>query len=483
MNDLLRYSNSALFEHPERVVELTTTQKYSFGRQQLQDLQLQALKMRFANLVDPVPLLGRFAEQQGLKTISRIEDAALLLFPHTMYKSYPLSAIENSQFDRLTKWLGTLTSLDVSKVNSRACGCIDDWIDSMDAQSEVRLRHSSGTTGKLSFIPGSDAEAYTSVMGINRYFQGFGAEPDADCGGFEGGNKPIIAFGYRQGAMAFSRTLDAIRRIFYRNEEGWIIATNPGRFSADMLSLGGRLEAAQARGAAGRAALSPALLARRELFLREQAEAPKRMEQFFDTISSKYRDKEVILKGVTPPVVDAAIAGLARGLEKLFSPRSLMFLAGGAKGRTLPDDYPAIVERFIGVRFPQTGYGMSEAASGITRMCPAGHYHIIPNIIPFLLHAQTGELLPRSGKVKGRYGFFDIATQTRWGGFLTGDEITINFGDVQSCSCGRKGAFIDGGIRRYSEAEGGDDKITCAGAANVHDAALDFIRDAVDGNY
>ncbi|MFO1426715.1 MAG: hypothetical protein U1F11_07020 [Steroidobacteraceae bacterium] len=132
------------------------------------------------------------------------------------------------------------------------------------------------------------------------------------------------------------------------------------------------------------------------------------------------------------------------------------------------------------MKFPLTGYGMSEAASGITRMCPRGHYHIIPNIVPFLLDPRSGEILPRTGIVKGRYGFFDIAAQTRWGGFLTGDELTIDFGDERGCACGRRGAYIVGDIRRYTEAEGGDDKITCAGAANVHDAALDFIRDAVE---
>jgi hypothetical protein len=480
MSDIDRFTGAALRLHPERVVELSTTQKFSFARQDLEDLQLTALQMRFADLVHRIPLLARFADEQDLKTITQLEDAALLLFPHTMYKSYPLSAIENNQFDRLTQWVGKLTALDLTKVDASDCVSLDDWIDRMDQQSDVRLRHSSGTTGKLSFIPGSEAEAYTSVVGMSRYFQGFGDEPDANEQGFGGGDKPLIAFGYRQGAMAFSRSLDAIQRYFYRDEPGWILTTNSGRFSADLLSLGSRLEAAQARGAVGLAALSPTLLARRELFMHEQAEAPKRMEQFFDTLATQYRGQRVILQGVTPPVVEASVAGLARGLEKLFAPNSLMFLAGGAKGRKLPADYPALVERFTGVKFPQMGYGMSEAASGITRMCPAGHYHIIPNLIPFLIHPQTGTLLGRTGTVKGRFGFFDIAAQTRWGGFLTGDEITINFGDERPCGCGRRGAFIDGEIRRYSEAEGGDDKITCTGAASVHDAALDFIRDAVE---
>jgi hypothetical protein len=121
---------------------------------------------------------------------------------------------------------------------------------------------------------------------------------------------------------------------------------------------------------------------------------------------------------------------------------------------------------------------MTEAGSGLTRMCPRGHYHIPTNIIPYLLDPRSGAILPRTGTQKGRYGFLDIATQTRWGGFLTGDEITLNYNDATQCGCGRQAPFIVGDIRRYSEAEGGDDKITCAGAPAVHDRALEFITNS-----
>ena len=118
---------------------------------------------------------------------------------------------------------------------------------------------------------------------------------------------------------------------------------------------------------------------------------------------------------------------------------------------------------------------MSEAASGITRMCPAGRYHIPPNIMPYVIHPQTGAVLPRAGVQTGRFGFIDIAAQLRWGGFLSGDEITLNHGDTAPCACGRRGAYIDGEIRRYSEMEGGDDKITCAGTAQAYNEFMDFV--------
>jgi hypothetical protein len=220
--------------------------------------------------------------------------------------------------------------------------------------------------------------------------------------------------------------------------------------------------------------LSPALLRRREEFQREQAEQPARLQRFFAQLAA-LRGQAVILNGVLPAVFEVASAGLRQGLEKLFAPDSLFFLAGGAKGRAFPDDYREQIARFSGLAYPPTGYGMTESASSITRMCPQGRYHLQPNIIPYLLDPQSAEPRPRAGVQTGRYGFIDIAAQTRWGGFLTSDEITIDWGDQTPCACGRRGAYIKGEIRRLSDSEGGDDKITCAGAPAVHDKAAEFL--------
>ena len=49
------------------------------------------------------------------------------------------------------------------------------------------------------------------------------------------------------------------------------------------------------------------------------------------------------------------------------------------------------------------------------------------------------------------------------------------FGQEYLEYCSRIGAYLHHGIRRYTEKEGGDDKITCAGAPGAHDRAVDFI--------
>lgn len=468
----------ALKKNPELLVELSIDDKFSFDSDVLGDLQLTAARKRFAELVDKVPALRRMAEDQKVAEIRDLNDIALLLFPHTLYKSYPLSVLETGRFDRLTKWLDSLTAYDLSGLDVEGCDNIDDWIDLIDAQTPIRIRHSSGTTGKLSFVPQPLDEYRTTAFGWMRYFDGFGDEPDAGVNRAVG-NYPMVLFGHRWGAMSQARTITALADTFYGGDDSRFIVSNPGRLSADMLSLGGRMAGAEAKGELGKLALSPTLLARRDLFRREQAEAPIRLEEFFDKIAA-LRGQRVIFSGVVPTVVDAVVEGLKRGLDHLFAPDSFLMMVGGAKGRTLPDDYEGLVETFTNGKYPRPGYGMSEAASTMTRLCPQGHYHLNPNSVPFLLHPETGEILPRKGVQTGRFGLFDLACQHRWGGFLTSDEITLDWGDAGGCGCGRKGVFIEGDIRRYAGPGGADDKINCAGAPGVHDKAVEFLSAGLD---
>jgi len=80
----------------------------------------------------------------------------------------------------------------------------------------------------------------------------------------------------------------------------------------------------------------------------------------------------------------------------------------------------------------------------------------------------------RNGTHTGRFGVIDLTQESRWGGVLSGDEVTMTFGP---CKCGKPGPFVEPMIRRFSEKEGGDDKITCAGAPEAHDKALAFLTE------
>ena len=51
-----------------------------------------------------------------------------LLFPHTAYKSYPESFLTEEKWDRLGKWLGTVSPYPIAPIETADIVDIDDWI-------------------------------------------------------------------------------------------------------------------------------------------------------------------------------------------------------------------------------------------------------------------------------------------------------------------------------------------------------------------
>jgi hypothetical protein len=458
---------------PEQVIELTQAQMYAIPREEQLELQLAGLRKRFSALKERIPMLRKLAEEQQIPDIERLEDAAPLLVPHSAYKSYSMSVLEKGQYARLTRWLDGLTAHDLSTLDASSCDSIDDWIDLLDQNTPIRVLHSSGTSGKLSFLPRSIPEFHSMVTGWRRQFDAYRDEPRLL--GVPVEEAPTIYLQYRDGGMAMHRLLTFLISDLYDGDASRTLALYPGRFSADVASIGGRLRAAESRGELGRIQLSPKLAARRATFLAEQENAPRRMNEFLDEIRDRFAGRTVAIMGHVPGLYEVASAGLKRGMEGVFKPDSFVMAGGGMKGRTLPGDWQQTVKRFFNVPHLSEGYGMTEVVASLGRTCAGGNFHVPPWVIPYLLDPKSGQPYPRSGTHTGRFGAFDLNAQTYWGGFLTGDEVTLTWGDAQACECGRIGSYVRPGIRRYSEQEGGDDKITCAGAPEAHDKAIDYI--------
>lgn len=436
------------------------------ARSDIDAMQRLGLQQRFAALRDEIPMLRRLADAESITAIEEVDDAAPLLFRHTVYKSYPASLLEQRNFRQINLWLGKLVRRDLAEamaaVDVSACRSLDAWFETMDrAIPQLTLSHTSGTSGTISFLPHGTRE-WEKVQAVRRLHVWNMAGPQTPA------PELYVAYPYyRSGFISHLRVNEHVIRQLLKDESHFR-AAYPQRLSSDLLHLSARIRAAHARGTLDRLDISPDLRRKKADFDRLQADMPAHLAAFFARIVDEIRGKRVYLLTTWTNLHSMAKAGLSRGLEGVFSPDSFIVTSGGAKGMSQPDGWRDEVLRFTGVKRLVEGYSMSEVA-GSHFTCEHGHFHLAHTIIPFLLDPDSGRPLPRRGRQTGRAAFFDLGAEIRWGGFVTGDEITIEWD--APCPCGRPSRYIVGPIQRYSDKSGDDDKITCAATeASIHEA-------------
>ena len=284
-------------------------------------------------------------------------------------------------------------------------------------------------------------------------------------------NVDVVIPSYRYGANAFSRGTDMFSRCVAGSEDK-MHTLYSGWLDSDVLYLAARIRAANAKGQLDQLKINSALLSRQREFEQQQASIGVHLEEFFDQILSNLAGKRVFLFTTWNVLYDFAKAGLQRGMRGVFASDSLVVSGGGAKGLVRPDDWESPVLEFTGVNRIKTCYSMSELCASHV-ICEHGHYHVAPWTILYVLDPDTSEVLPRTGVVTGRAAFYDLLADAHWGGFITGDEITVHWDE--DCPCGARSPYIENSIIRYSEKRGGDDKISCASTPEAHAQAMEFL--------
>ena len=437
---------------------------YAISWRDMEDIQLTALKLQFDKLYPAVAALEKLAKREGIARIDSIEDALPLLFDHRIYKSYPLSLIERRDVRKLNAWLDRLTMHDLTKLNLDGVTLIDDWLDRLD-EFGMLVGHSSGTTGKLSFVPRSQVEF---PAWQRAYYEAQRATTGVDAY-----TDQVETFfpGYRGGHQMMMKMLGLFNIPAAGGPEHYHTLYQ-GHISADLMSLAARMQAAEDRGELERLGLDPALLKAREDLKAQGRRREQDIESWFFKLFEEFRGQRVKLGGSFGDLIRTARSGIAKGLKPEFAAGSFIMSGGGMKGlKDAPEDWEGYVRDYFGIDNIGMFYGMSEVM-GMSPRCSQGHYHIMPFTIP-LLFDRDMNLLPREGAQTGRYAFFDLMAQTYWGGFISGDQITIDW--EENCACGWKGPRIGPDITRFAEMEGGDDKITCAGTAQAYNEFIDFV--------
>ncbi len=422
----------------------------------LADLQLAAARERFALHRDKIRILDRRARDAGVSEIRSMHDLVPLLFVHTNYKSYPETFLDKGQWGHMNQWLQTLTSHAVEGVEVSEDGDPDDWLDALDARGH-HVFTSSGTSGKVSFLDQSDTdvEAATAAYRVAYLKSNHRFTPNRDRAVFIG-MPPKSTYRVAPHSNAYYESV-----------------ARPGdlhRISETRLKITPTINAGKLRRAIAAGTARPAEIAAFEADAAAQRNASGEAFLAFVNKIAERRHEPIVI-GLGWGLLYELVKSLrARGVPNGdFHPDLLIESGGGVKGANLPPDYRQQIDSFFGLAPDQltNKYGMTEM-TGLAPYLPALHgYAFPPWVVPLVLDKAGEKLLnppPGGGQVEGRMALYDLASDARWGGLISGDKVVIDFSDVGD---GIKVPLVRS-VARYSDLEEGEDKLTCAGTIDAY---------------
>ncbi|TCU58594.1 hypothetical protein EDF58_103128 [Novosphingobium sp. PhB57] len=246
-----------------------------------------------------------------MEAIDKLEDVLPVCFDHRVLKNYPIQIIENRDFAKLTGWLDKLTAHDLTRVDLTGVTTIEQWLRRLEAYGML-VTYSSGTTGKLSFVPRSYDELGPwkyHFFSVNRASSG--VDPWTT-------KLPTFFPGYRGGYQTMLKMMSLFNVEMAGGEEHYHTLYDT-HIPADLMALSGRLQAAEDKGEVMNLGLDPALLEQRQQMLAQGRSREGDMEAWFGKLIRDYRGQGVKIGGTFADVYRVARAGLDKGMTCEFA--------------------------------------------------------------------------------------------------------------------------------------------------------------------
>ena len=442
-------------EAVERLTRLVEAEdRYDIPFADLRAPQIEAMDERFQERRTQIKLLAHRASEAGITAVRNHEDVVKLLLPHTAYKSYPESWLIGKRWDRLSKWLDTVSTHRVPVGAVADAADVDGWIEKL-ADNGFFVSCSSGTTGKSAMLVASRQDMdWCRKEAIAAYSWGSGVKPARDRRMFGMAAVAHVARNLATGEAYIAALQDP-------NYERFAYPVPP-------ITVGGLTQMVVLRKAIAEGTAKPGDIA---AFEETSAARQKAVDEAVGITARavvEARHDKLHVTGLWAGLYNVAKAVRDLGYSaKDFHPENSIYVGGGLKRAKLPEDYREFVYETFNVRPERNyqNYSMQELHSGMPRCRQGGRYHMPPWVVPLILDKAGDNLLPMTGsEYEGRAAFFDLSLDGRWGGVISGDKVSIDFGP---CACGAKGPSIRDNIVRYADLEG-DDKIGCAGTVDAY---------------
>lgn len=430
--------------------------RFSYSPDDILKLQIKAMDERFQSRKDSIKLLGHRANDAGITAINSPADMVPLLFPHTAYKSYPESFLMGEKWDRLSKWLETVSPYPITPMDYDSINGIDEWIDQLESNGHY-VSCSSGTTGKSAMLIASEQDATWWRRDIANVFSwGSGVEQSGD---------------YRLMGLAPVASVPK-NRIMGESLEAAFGDPDREHYRLNMppITVGKLVQMVVLRKKIADGSAEPEEIASLQKIGKERETGLEQaMNEAADALV-RYRDEKLMISGMWASLYQ--VAALVRELgfsAKDFNPDNCIYVGGGLKRAQLPEDYKEFVLETFNIPAERDFqmYSMQEINSGMPRCREGGRYHVPPWLVPLVLDEAGEKLLDyqSGGEVEGRAAFFDISQDGSWGGVISGDKISI---DYSPCKCGNSSPSIADNIARYADLKDGDDKIACSGTVDAY---------------
>jgi Acyl-protein synthetase, LuxE len=339
-----------------------------------------------------------------------------------LFKSYDAAWVDARDFAALSGWLGDVCSEPVPADAGEAHD-VDDWLERLE-RGGLHVLYSSGTSGKLSFVPRGEAswDAYRAngPSYLMHQIQRLGVDLSAmDCAvlGFRGGR-----MGIQRAGVELARYIAHVHYLY------------DSEIRAEMLRALLTARSAAAADAA-RAALAVGQDEAYNNVLGALQRGTERGRAFW-LFGAPHQVKQLcalMQEAGAPPLREGSVVTLGGGWKSFEGQRV---------------DRPALcalIEAALAVPAARVleAYAMVELNTPLMR-CGEGRYHVPPILEPYLFDEA---LLPLASgaDVTGTFGFMD-PTATSYPSFLvTGDEVRLT---RERCPCGLVGPALLGEVRR-----------------------------------
>jgi hypothetical protein len=425
---------------------------FALSYDEVREAQLEAIDERFQSRVNRIKLLQNRAEEGGVREVRSLADVVPLLFAHTAYKSYPESWLMESKWDRLGKWLDTVSTNRVRPIDTSAVKGLDDWLHLLE-EHEHYVSCSSGTTGKCAMMNATKADLAFAGRALLQQIHWAGLKPKQDRMLISCGQVAHTPRNTATGAPMYAALADP--------------NVAPFKPDAPPITIGGITEMVVLRKKLADGTALPADIA----YYEEQAAQRERAvdsvaEQAVEAIIAN-RHRKLHITGLFGPMYKVAAMLRERGYSGKDFQENTTFISGGLKRAQVPDNYKDVIFETFNITPERTchSYGMQEMNTTAPR-CNHGRYHMPPWVVLMLLD-ESGETLipiPKTGEIEGRAAFFDLSMDGRWGGVISGDKIRATW---EPCGCGNRSPSVHEDIQRYADMASGD-KIACSGTIDAY---------------